>query len=402
MPVAVGSWQALCLRRAEVPWATWVVVEALGVGGTETEGDQLPRVEPDATGRSVGIFNGRLVRWGRTSPTDWVVRPGRGGPRVCVAGATLQEELLIATGKVLSVQSGRNPSSIAARVVGEAPIALGPGMRQPPSHLAPADEDIWRGSPMLPSLSLDHPRFRAVSRRRHTVAPQIPIGDVISLELEHAKGWLRADRALGTIALCGPVPVERAGTIRRRRAEGLLDEGYWLKRAGWWRLAFEARQGVGEVERYRARRLFRAGKRTHLRRVQRLVRAYMDQGGVPLGVEISLTGQALATWLGVGRPDALVWLQEPRPTLVWIEVETRAIKWARASKLRKYDQLRSTLTQLAGALGVDVELCLQEVGNVTRERFRGHELAQEAWATGLRDPGAMPRASKPGRPRGEG
>jgi len=67
-------------------------------------------------------------------------------------------------------------------------------------------------------------------------------------------------------------------------------------------------------------------------------------------------------------------------------VETRAIKWARASKLRKYDQLRSTLTQLAGALGVDVELCLQEVGNVTRERFRGHELAQEAWATGLRDP----------------
>jgi hypothetical protein len=133
-----------------------------------------------------------------------------------------------------------------------------------------------------------------------------------------------------------------------------------------------------------------------------LVRAYRDQGGVPLGVEISLTGQALATWLGVGRPDALVWLQEPQPTLVWIEVETRAIKWARASKLRKYDQLRSTLTQLAGALGVDVELCLQEVGNVTWERFRGHELAQEAWATGLRDPGAMPRASKPGRPRGEG
>jgi len=46
----------------------------------------------------------------------------------------------------------------------------------------------------------------------------------------------------------------------------------------------------------------------------------------------------------------LVWLQEPPPTLlwiVWIKVGTRAINWASASKLRKYDQLRSMLTQPA-------------------------------------------------------
>jgi hypothetical protein len=52
----------------------------------------------------------------------------------------------------------------------------------------------------------------------------------------------------------------------------------------------------------------------------------------------------------VGRPEVLVWLREPLPTLrwtVWIKVATRAINWARASKLRKYDQLRSMLTQPA-------------------------------------------------------
>ena len=403
VPVAPGSWQALCLRRAEVPWAAWVVVESLGIGESKARGDHLPRVEPDATGRTVGLFDGRLVRWGRTTPDSWVVRVGRGGPRVCVAGATLQEELLIATGKVLSVQSGRSPSSVAQRIVGEPPALLPPGMVAPPAHISPPDQDIWRGSPKLPSLSMAHPRFRAVSRRRHTVAPQINIGKVIELEVAHASGWLQADHWLGTVALCGPVALRAAGRtgLERRRAAGLLDDGYWLRRAGWWRLAFQSGQGVGEVERYRAKRLHRFGKRTHLRRVQRLVLGYMDDGGVPLGVEISLTAQALATWLNVGRPDALVWLPGAVPTLVWVEVETRPIRWAKESKLRKFDQLRAALKGLAGALGVDVELCLQEVGNVTRERFRGHDLAQEAWGAGLRGRGAMPVKSTPGRPRGE-
>jgi len=378
VPVAPGSWQALCLRRPEVVWATWVVVEALGIWKGGERGDDLPRLQPDATGRTVGVFNGRTVAWGRTSPTVWVVRPGRGGPKVCTPGATLQEELLIATGKVLSVQSGRSPSSVAERIVGEAPITLPPGLK--PAATTAAD-DVWAGSPKLPSLSLDHPRFRAVSRRRHTVTSEIPIPTVLNLEVAHARRWLEADRALGTVALCGPPPLRSLWHIRDRRAEGYLDEHYWLKRAGWWRLAFEAGQGVGEVERYRARRLFRATKRTHTSRVQKLVFSYMAQGGTPLGVEISLTAQALATWIGVGRPDALVWMEESR-TLVWIEVETRALRWATTSKRRKFRQLRAALAQLAGALRCNVELCLQEVTQVQRETWKG-DLTQRAWAAGL-------------------
>jgi len=392
--VSPGSWQALCLRRPAVPWAAWTVVNALSLADSH-EPETLPAIQPDATGRTVGIFDGRLVGWGRSrmpvpEPArglPWVVRPGRGGPRVCVPGPILQEELLIATGKVLTVQSGRSPSSIVMRVVGEAPIALPPGMASAPST---PEDDVWAGSPKLPSLSLDHPRFPAVSRRRNTVTSGISVSAVLDLEVAHAQGWLDADPALGLIALCGPVSVERQGTIRRRRQAGYLDDGYQLTRAGWWRLAFLAGQGVGEVERYRARRLFRAGKTTHLRKVQRLVLGYRQQGGIPLGVEISLTAQALGTWLGIGRPDALVWLDEPAPTLVWIEVESRALKWAGHAKQSKFNQLSAALREAAGALDIDIELCIQEVRTVTRDTLSGRHLVQQAWAAGL--PGTPPVA----------
>jgi hypothetical protein len=374
-----------------VPWAAWTVVQALSLADS-LEPEILPAIQPDARGRTVGYFDGRWVAWGRrrvptpTGDLPWVVLLGRGGPRVCVPGPTLQEELLMESGKVLTVQSGRSPSSIAMRVVGEPPTALAPGQEQPPST---PDGDVWAGSPMLPELPIDRASFPVVSRRRHTVG--VSISTVLDLEVAHAQGWLDADPALGLIALCGPVSVERQGTIRRRRQAGYLDDGYQLTRAGWWRLAFLAGQGVGEVERYRARRLFRAGKTTHLRKVQRLVLGYRQRGGIPLGVEISLTAQALATWLGIGRPDALVWLDEPAPTLVWIEVESRSLKWAGSVKQRKFDQLRGVLLGTAGALDIDIELCIQEVRTVTRDTLNGRNLATQAWAFGL--PGAPVQAA---------
>lgn len=377
IPAAPGSWQALCLRRPAVPWAAWAVVDALGLAQDGHPGEGLPRVQPDATGRTVGVFNGRTVAWGRTSPTVWVVRPGRGGPLVCVPGATLQEELLIATGKVLTVQSGRSPSSIAMRVVGSPPTALTPGQQQPPST---PDGDVWAGSPMLPELPFDRRSFPTVSRQTNSVS--ISVSTTLRLEIAHAKRWLHADYTLGTVALLGPPPVRWLRNLEHRRAEGYLDEHYYLKRAGWWRLAFEAGQGVGEVERYRARRLARLTKRTHTSRVQKLVLGYMAKGGIPLGVEISLSAQVLATWLGMGRPDALVWLPKAK-TLVWIEVETRPLHRGNVHKRNKFAMLQGVLPRLAGALGCNVELCLQEAGKVHRQSWGG-DLARQAWAAGVR------------------
>lgn len=377
LPAAPGSWQALCLRRPEVAWATWTVVDAFSLWKGGPRGDQLPRIHPDATGRTVGVFNGRTVAWGRTSPTVWVVRPGRVGPMACTPGATLQEELLIQSGKVLTVQSGRSPSSIAMRVVGEPPTALTPGQEQPPST---PDGDVWAGSQMLPALPIDRRSFRTASRQRHTVS--VSVSGTLGLEIAHAKRWLQADYTLGTVALCGPPPIRWLRNLEHRRAEGYLDEHYHLKRAGWWRLAHEAGQGVGEVERYRARRLARVTKRTHLSRVQKLVLGYMAQGGIPLGVEISLTAQVLATWLGMGRPDALVWMEKSN-TLVWIEVETRPLHRARSHRRNKFAMLQGVLPGLAGALRCNVELCLQEVGQLHRQTWKG-DLARQAWAAGVK------------------
>jgi hypothetical protein len=74
-----------------------------------------------------------------------------------------------------------------------------------------------------------------------------------------------------------------------------------------------------------------------------------EEGGqaTPVAAYLHPTPPRLAAW---GGPKSSVWLREPLPTLlwiVWIKVATRAINWASASKLRKYDQLRSMLTQPA-------------------------------------------------------
>ncbi|MHB1525026.1 MAG: hypothetical protein ACYCZN_01880 [Candidatus Dormibacteria bacterium] len=362
-------------------WAVWTVVVSLGMDERHT-GAYLPAARPDPSGGILGLFDGKTVFWGRpTKPpqgiTPWVVRSGRGGPHVCVPGATLQEELLMESGKVLTVQSGRSPSSIAMRVVGEPPTYLPPDAAPPAP--APGD-DPWQGSPMLPELPYDRQSFPTVSRRRRTVSYGVSIRSVLRLEIRHARRWLKADPALATVALLGAVSVASAhSAVHRSREAGYLNDQYWLKRAGWWRLAFLAGQGVGEVERYRARRLFRAGKSTHLRKVQRLVLGYMRSGGIPLGVEISLTAQALGTWLGIGRPDALVWMKESK-TLVWIEVESRALKWASPSKQRKFHNLRTALREVAGTLGIDVEMCIQQVSSVYRETIEGRNRASKAFA----------------------
>ncbi|MHB1527772.1 MAG: hypothetical protein ACYCZN_16150 [Candidatus Dormibacteria bacterium] len=374
---------------------------ALGLDD-ETRGDDLPSVSADNTGSTVGEFDGRLVKYGRsTRPVEpwgvpWSLQFGRVGPRVIVPGATLQEELLIRTDRVMVAQTGRSPSSLVSQVVGVGPVDVPDGLA-PFEEFQGAVEDVWAGGPLLPALPQGRSQYRAVSRRRHSGSVNMSPVDALQTEVEYAKGWLEADRILGTIALCGALPVRWKTTIQLRHSQGYLNDGYWLNAAGWRKLTYLAKQGRGELERYRARRLFTLKKKTHLRRVQRLVLEYMSQGGVPLGVEISLTAQAIAAWMRTGRPDALVWFDEPTPKLVWIEVETEPLKWARQAKRLKFSTLQAKLDRAAGGLNIDIELCLREVGTVTRETFEGRNLTAKAWVAGIAAPGRTPEPSAPER-----
>ncbi len=65
---------------------------------------------------------------------------------------------------------------------------------------------------------------------------------------------------------------------------------------------------------------------------------------------------------------------------MWIEVESRALKWASPSKQRKFHNLRANLREVAGTLGIDVEMCIQQVTSVYRETIEGRNLASKAFA----------------------
>ncbi len=55
---------------------------------------------------------------------------------------------------------------------------------------------------------------------------------------------------------------------------------------------------------------------------------------------------------------------------------------SRLIKRNKFDMLQGVLPRLAGAMGCNVELCLQEVGQVRRQTWRG-DLTRQAWAAGV-------------------
>ena len=173
-------------------------------------------------------------------------------------------------------------------------------------------------------------------------------------------------RPLGLVALCGPLSKQvYGGPTQYRRDAGYLDGGYGLTASGWWRLAYESRQGVGRQERNRARFLKkmsayrsgrdpRGGRRMHLRHTQALVLKLRRQEElVPLGVESSALGWYFARELRM-RADALM-VSPDGGKLVWVEYLTQKEKDYSLSVREQYVAKRKAMVDIANATGRPVE-----------------------------------------------
>jgi len=193
---------------------------------------------------------------------------------------------------------------------------------------------------------------------------------LVDLERERAARWLRADPSLGRVLLLGPLPVARGrwGTSLRH-ASGYLDADGGLSMAGWWRLAFLARQGVGPTECYRQRRLRDKKVRRHLRLVQKIcLRLMRDEGCIPLGVEFSAVEWVIKRETGV-RADAL--LVGASGQLIWVEVMRRELRRSSGGQALKYRLLESThLPYVADRLRRPVEYVLQVPSGTTTKEIR--------------------------------
>jgi len=71
---------------------------------------------------------------------------------------------------------------------------------------------------------------------------------------------------------------------------------------------------------------------------------------------------------------------DPQPFRILHRSSSQALKWASPSKQRKFHFLRAALREAAGTLGIDVEMCIQEVSSVYRETIEGRNRASKAFA----------------------
>ena len=261
-------------------------------------------------------------------------------------------------------------------VVGQAPVVLGRNAVSRGFRLLLGRRKRDHGSDILvPGPSIDDKLFRDGPAR---------LLEVFEAEVEHAQAWLKADRALGLVALCGPLSRRTLGgsSLRWHRLAGYVDGNWALTDGGWWRLAYEAEQGVNDLELRRARLLnrMRAGvdhrghavppnrlRRQHTIAVQRVtLRLAEEEELVPLGVEQSATASAVWRLMGQ-RSDAL--LSPPDASrLVVVEVLKRHEDELTEERRVRYARMRRDLPVLAGALGRPVELFLVSPGDVRERR----------------------------------
>ncbi|MHB8509493.1 MAG: hypothetical protein ACYDGR_12730 [Candidatus Dormibacteria bacterium] len=250
-------------------------------------------------------------------------------------------------------------------VVGRKPIAGGFRLRMG-RRKDDAGDDI-----LTPGPSIDDKLFREGPAH---------LEEVFLTEVAHASAWLTANRALGLVALCGPLSRRTLGgsSLRWHRQSGYVDEQWALTDAGWWRLAYEAAQGVNGLELRRARLLtrMRSGedihgqplppsrlRRNHTMAVQRVtLRLVEDEGLIPLGVEQSATAAAIWRLMGQ-RSDALL-ADQDAGRLVVVEVLKRHENDLPQERRVRYSRMRRDLPILAGALGRPVELVLVTPGDV--------------------------------------
>jgi hypothetical protein len=188
------------------------------------------------------------------------------------------------------------------------------------------------------------------------------------MEQRRARAWLAADRVLGLVALLGPGPVSR-GTAFRRRTVGYLSPEGAMTTAGWWRLSFLARQGVGPTEWYRQRRLSEGRIARHLKVVRKACLALMEEGCVPLGVEYSATAVVLGKMNHRYRPDAL--LVDPQGRLIWLEVMLRPLARLSEGAAIKYRLMdRDVFPLVADQIEAPVRYILRLPSGVETKEYR--------------------------------
>ena len=216
-------------------------------------------------------------------------------------------------------------------------------------------------------------------------------GELLNLELARALGWLAADESLGLVALCGPLSSQvYGGPTQYRRDAGYLDGGWGLTRSGWWRLAYEAEQGVGRQEGHRSSLLKkmsdyhsnrdpRGDRRMHVRHTQALVLKLRRQEDlVPLGVEYSALGQHFLRELTI-RADALM-VSPDGGKLVWVEWLRKKENAYSAAWQQRFVAKRKAMVDVANAIGRPVEFYVDYPLGLKRRGVVGRSCG-DCWRT---------------------
>ena len=339
------AWSRRCQRRGDLPWALWSALRALGIEEMAEKREVVPAVE--------------------------VGRPAGALARIDFAPCGRDLKVVVAQLGGVKVEEGEKLYR----------LRLG--------KLGGAEERV-----LVPGLTLEE-RLWGQEGDYDSMLGEQSLEEVMRMEAAQARGWLEADLALGLSVLLGrlyPELGEIETTLKRRRKAGYLEEDYGLNAAGWWRLAYLAKQGVGEVENRRWRwlqqtasrvdaRTGRLGRYRHLQLTQRLaVRLMEERGLVPLGVEYSATAKLISRKSPHEmKADVLMW-DPTKERLVWGEVlrrHERELSWRseRGGFMRRqpgdrYKRMREeVLPWLAASLEKEVELVLQEPGKVTSTLF---------------------------------
>lgn len=365
VPQEVTSWSKRCVRNPMLPWALWSALRALGVEEfAEENKGEVPVVTP-------GKPSGALAR------VDF--RPSGRDTQVVV----------VLTGGV--------------KVEGEEKL-----YRLRLGKLGEEEKRI-----LVPGLTLEETLYGKSKDFDRMILEQ-SLEKTMKAEAAIAAGWIKGDKVLGLSVLLGRLYAELGemeSTLKRRRAGGYLDDDYSLNEAGWWRLAYLAAQGVGEVESRRwrwlqqiagriDRRTGRLGRYRHLQLTQSLaVRLLEERGAIPLGVEYSASGKLIAKKSPHAMKADVLMVDAKDGHLIWGEILRRPEKELSWRSERggfmtrqpgdRYKRMREdVLPWLASALEQEVELVLQEPSGTTttlylpekaRERARLEELAKERW-----------------------
>lgn len=395
-----AEWDALCRRSPHIPWALWTAIRELRAEVLQEGGrSAVALLSPPG---ALATIRGTPVRLrGPLGGSSCVLRLGGRAGGALAPGETLEEQLgREALARVTTRRTVSGPTAVSSRQsTFEWSHPRADREADGPGYTPAADfKEALRIAGLLPQATRDADQAKLPERGAATpsgrevvavattedrgaavdrgVLPfaegdEAALGsddvvhvaaanwdDVMAVEVERARAWLDADPVLGRVCLLGPLSFRTYRTVQLRREQGYLTHRFALTAAGWWRLAYLAEQGVGGVERRRARLLGRAtpGRRRELARggdesavatsapapmfsprhlllTQRLCLEYMRHGATPLGVEVSALGTAIQVETGY-RPDAL--LVQRDGTVVWVEVNLRP-----ASRLaREYHKYR--------------------------------------------------------------